>query len=79
MKTLHSIAFVLVIVGGLNWLFVGLFGWDLGQIFGGQDVLISKIVYILVGLSALYLVVSHKKDCKHCEVSAPVSAPSNPM
>jgi uncharacterized membrane protein YuzA (DUF378 family) len=79
MKTLHVVAFVLVIVGGLNWLLVGLFGWDVGQIFGGQDAMISKVVYILVGLSALYLVVSHKKDCTHCEVATPVSAPSNPM
>jgi len=79
MKILHGVSFVLVIVGGLNWLLVGLFGWDVGQIFGGQGALISKVVYILVGLSALYLVFSHKKDCKHCEEVAPVSAPSNPM
>lgn len=79
MKTLHGIAFVLVIVGGLNWLLVGLFNWDIGQIFGGQGALISKIVYILVGLSAVYLLVSHKKDCKHCEVVTPIITPNNPM
>lgn len=79
MKALHGIAFVLVIVGGLNWLLVGLFGWDVGNIFGGQGALISKIVYILVGLSAIYLVTTHKKDCKSCEVSTTTSTPSNPM
>ena len=79
MKALHGIAFLLVIVGGLNWLLVGLFGWDVGNIFGGQSALISKIVYILVGLSAVYLVTTHKKDCKACESKMPTSAPGNPM
>ena len=60
------IAFILVIVGGLNWLLLALTGWEVGQLFGGMDVLISKIVYVLVGLSAIYLAVGHKKDCKMC-------------
>lgn len=77
MKVLHGIAFVLVIVGGLNWLLVGLLGWDVGMIFGGQGAIISKIIYILVGLSAVYLIATHKKDCKHCEVKAMPT--SNPM
>jgi uncharacterized protein len=79
MKILHSVAFILVIVGGLNWLLVGVAGMDIGNLFGGQDALVSKLVYILVGLSAIYLIISHKKDCKQCEVAAPVSTPSNPM
>jgi hypothetical protein len=82
MKALHGIAFVLVIIGGLNWLLVGLFSWDVGTIFGGQGAMISKIIYILVGLSAIYLVLTHCKDCKHCECKKdmPASAPtSNPM
>lgn len=75
MKILHGAAFMLVIVGGLNWLLVGLAGWDIGMLFGGQGAPVSKIVYILVGLSAIYLLVSHKNDCKHCEVVAPVAEP----
>ncbi|MFL2104633.1 DUF378 domain-containing protein [Desemzia sp. FAM 23991] len=55
MKTLDSIALALLIVGGLNWLLVGLFEFDLvATLFGGQDTLLSKIVYIIVGLCALY-------------------------
>ncbi|MCM3763765.1 DUF378 domain-containing protein [Neobacillus niacini] len=55
MKTLNLIALVLVIVGGLNWLLVGLFKWDLvGGLFGGMDSLFARIVYILVGLAAIY-------------------------
>jgi len=49
-----------------------------GMIFGGQGALLSRIIYILVGLSAIYLVAMHKKDCKHCEVS-PTTPSSNPM
>ena len=45
---------ILLIIGGLNWLLVGLFGWDVGEIFGGQAAIVSRVVYILVGLSALY-------------------------
>jgi hypothetical protein len=67
MKTLHAIAFILLVIGGLNWLLVGLFGWDVGMIFGGQGAGFSRIIYILVGLSAFYLALSHRSDCKHCE------------
>jgi len=67
MKALHATSFILVIIGGLNWLLVGLFSWDIGNIFGGQSGIISRIVYILVGLAAIYLVVTHKKSCKDCQ------------
>ena len=70
MKMLHGLSFILVIVGGLNWLLVGLLGWDVGIIFGGQGAMISKIIYILVGVSALYLAFTHKSDCKQCSVPA---------
>jgi uncharacterized membrane protein YuzA (DUF378 family) len=78
MKALHTTAFILLIVGGLNWLLVGIFGWDVGSIFGGQDAVISKIVYILVGLSAIYEIVTHKKNCKNC-VESSMSAPTASM
>lgn len=64
---LHMVAFLLVIVGGLNWLLVGLFNWDVGVIFGGQGAMISRVIYVLVGLSAILLLATHKKDCKCCE------------
>ena len=56
MSILDWIAFVLVIVGGLNWGLVGLFSFDLvAAIFGGMSI-ISRIVYVLVGLAALYMI-----------------------
>ena len=67
MKTLHTIASILLIVGGLNWLLVGVIGWDVGVIFGGQAALISRVVYVLVGASAVYELFTHKKNCKACD------------
>ncbi len=66
MKALHVIAFILVIVGSLNWLLVGLFDLNVVTYLG---TIVEKIVYILVGLSAIYLVVTHKKSCSDCVAS----------
>lgn len=63
MKALHGVAFALVIIGGLNWLLVGVGVGDVVMYLGAT---VAKIVYVLVGLSALYLVFTHKKDCKNC-------------
>lgn len=52
--SIHMAAMILLIVGGINWLLVGLIGWDIGMLFGGMDMLISRVIYILVGLAALY-------------------------
>ncbi|MEK9158342.1 MAG: DUF378 domain-containing protein [Patescibacteria group bacterium] len=67
MKGLHVVSWILVIIGGLNWLLVGIGGWDVvALIFGGSDAIVSKIIYILVGLAALVLIFTHKKSCKEC-------------
>ena len=50
---MQKIAHWLLIIGGINWLLVGLLGWDIGSLFGGQDAVISRIIYVLVGVSAL--------------------------
>lgn len=55
MKALNVVSLILVILGGLNWLLVGLFEYDVvSEIFGGTDEVGSKIVYIIVGIAALY-------------------------
>jgi len=66
MKELHMTAFILLIIGGLNWLFVGFGIGDLGNFFGGPEKLVSRIIYILVGLAALFELVTHKAACKSC-------------
>ena len=58
MKIVYIIALVLLVVGGLNWGLVGFFGFDLvATIFGDASVL-SRIVYSLVGISAVYVAVA---------------------
>lgn len=69
MKALHKITFLLVIIGGINWLLVGLFGWDLGNLFGGQSALVSRAVYVLIGLSAICEIIIHKQICRVCGAS----------
>ncbi|MDH5406645.1 MAG: DUF378 domain-containing protein [Candidatus Aminicenantes bacterium] len=64
LNVLEWIALILVIIGGLNWLLVGLFSFDLvAAIFGAMSIL-SRIVYILVGLSALYILIIAGKLAK---------------
>jgi uncharacterized membrane protein YuzA (DUF378 family) len=56
MKPLDLIAMILVIIGGLNWGLVGLLNLDLVATIFGAGSLLAQIVYILVGLSALYMI-----------------------
>ncbi len=63
---MHKLAFILLIVGGLNWLLVGVFGWDISRFLGGETSMISRIVYVLVGLAAIYEVAMHRGTCKEC-------------
>lgn len=52
---LDRLALILVIIGALNWGLIGLFQFDLvANLFGGQDALLSRIIYSLVGLAGLY-------------------------
>ena len=54
---LDWLALILVVVGGLNWGLVGLFSFDLVAAIFGELSALSRIVYILVGLSAVYTLV----------------------
>lgn len=54
---LDRIALSLLIIGGINWGSIGLFSFDIvAWIFGGQGALVSRIVYTIVGLSALWCI-----------------------
>lgn len=54
---MDKIALCLLIIGGLNWGLVGIFRFDLvAWIFGGQENIFSRIVYILVALSAAWCI-----------------------
>jgi uncharacterized protein len=50
-------ALTLVIIGAINWLFVGLFQLDaVAAIFGGQASMVSRSIYVIVGLAGLYCI-----------------------
>ena len=57
MSILDRIALALTVIGGINWGLVGIFRFDLVDwLFGGQDALISRIIYTVVGIAALWCI-----------------------
>lgn len=55
MKIVDVIVAALLIIGGLNWGLVGIFQFDIiAALFGGENALISRLIYIVVGLAAVY-------------------------
>ncbi|MBN1827265.1 MAG: DUF378 domain-containing protein [Candidatus Eisenbacteria bacterium] len=61
MKTLDVVIALLLIVGGLNWGLVGLFHFNLvAAIFGGAAAPVARVIYVVVGLSAIYELVFWK-------------------
>jgi hypothetical protein len=74
MKALDVVVAVLLVVGGLNWGLVGILGFDLvASIFGDMSFL-SRIVYALVGLSALYQAAQWKAIQRRWAVLSPANA-----
>ena len=54
---LDRIALILVIIGGINWGSIGLFQFDIvGWIFGGQAAVVSRIIYTLVAIAAVWCI-----------------------
>ena len=53
MKTLYYIVLTLVIIGALNWLLIGLVNFDLVAMLFGEMSVLSRIIYVLVGISGL--------------------------
>ena len=73
MKALHMITFILVVVGGLNWGLVGLGwlvngdgSWNVVSMLLGSWPTVEAVVYLLVGLSTVWLLVMHPRECKMC-------------
>ena len=68
MYILKIIAYILVIIGALNWGLVGFFGFDLvASVFGEMSIL-SRIVYSLVGLSAIILLFANHEIFHHHDI-----------
>ena len=60
MKAVHYTALTLVIIGALNWLLVGLFEFNLVDSIFGESSILSRIIYILVGISGLWSIIFYK-------------------
>ena len=69
MKVLHMITFALLVIGGLNWGIEGVSnGYNVVHAILGSWSWLEMLVYILVGLSAIYEVATHKANCKMCSM-----------
>lgn len=66
MKDLHLVTFLLVLVGALNLGLVGLFNYNLVEVILGFSPGLVRLLYVLIGLSAVVELVQHKENCKVC-------------
>lgn len=60
-STIDWIAFVLLIIGGLNIGLIGIGGWNVLDMVFGSIAILARIVNVLIGLSALYMLYGHFK------------------
>jgi len=65
MKALHMVAYILLWIGGLNWLLFA-FGYNLVRVVFGSMPGVDTLVYVLIGASAFYTLATHKSYCKTC-------------
>lgn len=66
-KWLWMLAFVLTCIGALNWGLVGIFDYNLVNALLGQWETVERVIYILVGISGLYLAVHMAMNCGKCK------------
>jgi uncharacterized membrane protein YuzA (DUF378 family) len=57
MTSANWVALILLIIGGLNWLLVGAFNFDLVAAIFGEMTIVSRIIYVLVGIAAIYALI----------------------
>ena len=75
MNWLHTASWILIVVGAINWGLVGLGGfmgsnWNVVGMLLGSWPMLEWLVYVLVGLSGVYEIVVHKKNCRLCGSSS---------
>jgi len=66
MKWLHMVSFLLVVVGAVTWGTVVLFQFNVVDAVFGAGSQLGQMIYVLVGVSGLYQMATHKNDCKTC-------------
>lgn len=62
------VAFALTVVGAVNWGLVGLADFNLVSTLLGAGSMLERVVYIAVGVSAVYVAATHMNDCKACSM-----------
>jgi uncharacterized membrane protein YuzA (DUF378 family) len=67
---MHKVSFILLLVGGINWLLFA-FGYNLVSYVPAS---LGMVVYVLIGLSAVYEAATHKGRCKECEAAMAAKA-----
>jgi hypothetical protein len=75
MRGIDFVAVVLVVIGGLNWGLVGLFDFDLVQAVLGAVPFLARLVYILVGLAAVYTAI---RSPRLVHLTGPAAGASRP-
>jgi uncharacterized membrane protein YuzA (DUF378 family) len=60
LKIVDCVAYVLLLIGALNWGLVGIFGFDLVATIFGEMAVVTRIIYVLVGLAAVYDILGFK-------------------
>lgn len=75
MKILHKVASVLVWIGALNWGLVGLSGffqsnWNVVDLILVKFPRVELSLYVIIGVAALYVAVTHRDSCKECQAPA---------
>ena len=69
MKSLHTVAFTLLVIGGLNWGLTAL-NYNVVNMLLGSWGGVERAVYLLVGVSAIIEAINHKKLCRACKPDA---------
>lgn len=78
-SVLGWICFILVVIGGINWGLVGIFGFNLVAFLFGAWPIVERIIYVLVGVAAVILIFFVGKCCRKCNsCSCKSGVPPNP-
>lgn len=68
-EMIDKISLILVIIGAINWGSIGLFKFDIvGWIFGGQDAIVSRIIFTIVALAGIWCISMLFRDKRELEV-----------
>ncbi len=64
MKILNVLALTIAIIGAVNWGLIGAFDFNLVDMLFGAGSMFSKFIYVLVGISGLYLILLYSRVCR---------------